>query len=91
MPTKLALSSVKGIKFSDSEPGSSSPLQRSKIRIASTGSSESHKASKSNKSSNGSHFPGNRSTRSVSSLPEPRKENSDVTPDPKVPMNPKTI
>ncbi|KAL7177502.1 hypothetical protein ACSBR2_030790 [Camellia fascicularis] len=86
LPTKLALSSVKGTKFSDSEPGSSSPLQRSKIRTASTGSSESHKASKSNKSSNGSHLPGNRSTRSVSSLPEPRKENSDVTPDPKVPM-----
>ncbi|CAL5416486.1 unnamed protein product [Camellia sinensis] len=86
LPTKLALSSVKGTKFSDSEPGSSSPLQRSKIRTASTGSSEPHKASKSNKSSNGSHLPGNRLTRSVSSLPEPRKENSDVTPDPKVPM-----
>ncbi|XP_028070263.1 COP1-interacting protein 7-like isoform X2 [Camellia sinensis] len=86
LPTKLALSSVKGTKFSDSEPGSSSPLQRSKIRTASTGSSEPHKASKSNKSSNGSHLPGNRLTRSVSSLPEPRKENSDITPDPKVPM-----
>ncbi|KAL7177662.1 hypothetical protein ACSBR2_030927 [Camellia fascicularis] len=86
LPTKLALSSVKGTKFGDSEPGSSSPPQRSKIRTASTGSSESHKASKSNKSSNGSHLPGNRLTRPVSSLPEPRKENSDVTPDPKVPM-----
>ncbi|KAL7177635.1 hypothetical protein ACSBR2_030905 [Camellia fascicularis] len=37
LPTKLALSSVKGTKFSDSEPGSSSPPQRSKIRTASTG------------------------------------------------------
>ncbi|KAI8002327.1 PHD finger protein ING1 [Camellia lanceoleosa] len=83
LPTKLTLSSVKGTKFSDSEPGSSCPPQRSKIRAASTGSSESHKASKSNKSSNGSHLPGNRLTRSVSSLPEPWKENSDVTPDPK--------
>ncbi|KAI8005136.1 hypothetical protein LOK49_LG08G02814, partial [Camellia lanceoleosa] len=75
-----------GTKFSDSKPGSSSPPQRSKIRTTSTRSSESHKASKSNKSSNGSHLPGNRLTRPVSSLPEPRKENSDVTPDPQVPM-----
>lgn len=86
LPTKLSLTSHKGSKFSDSEPGSSSPLQRSKLRTASLGSNESQKTSKTSKSSNGSHLPGNRLTKSVSSLPEPRKESSGVTPDSKSSM-----
>ncbi|KAL6954946.1 hypothetical protein U1Q18_044388 [Sarracenia purpurea var. burkii] len=98
LPTKLSLSSVRGSKFSDSGPGSSSPLQRSKLRTPPVGSSEPQKPSKISKSSNGSHLPGDRLTRSVSSLPDPRKVNSDVTPDSKPSMvrirrlsEPKTI
>ncbi|XP_057486656.1 COP1-interacting protein 7-like isoform X2 [Actinidia eriantha] len=80
LPAKLPLNSVRASKFSDSEPGSSSPLQRSKIRTASLGSNESQKASKISKSSNSSHMSENRLTRSVSSLPDPRKETTDATP-----------
>ncbi|KAE9455494.1 hypothetical protein C3L33_12612, partial [Rhododendron williamsianum] len=83
LPTKLSLGSVRGSKFSDSAPGSSSPLQRSKIRTATLGSNASQKASKISKSSNGSHMPGNRMTRSASSLSEPRKESRNATPDSK--------
>uniref|UniRef100_A0A5B7B089 COP1-interacting protein 7 n=1 Tax=Davidia involucrata TaxID=16924 RepID=A0A5B7B089_DAVIN len=98
MPTKVSPSSHKGSKFNDSEPGLSSPLQRSKIRATSLGSSDPQKASKASKSSNGSHLTGNRLSRSVSSLPEPKKESSEVTPDSKASMarirrlsEPKTI
>ncbi|GFY81704.1 COP1-interacting protein-like protein [Actinidia rufa] len=80
LPAKLPLNSVRTSKFSDSVPGSSSPLQRSKIRTVSLGSNESQKASKISKSSNSSHMSENRLTRSVSSLLDPRKENTDVTP-----------
>ncbi|GFY85428.1 COP1-interacting protein-like protein [Actinidia rufa] len=80
LTAKLPLNSVRASKFSDSEPGSSSPLQRSKIRTASLGSNESQKASKISKSSNSSHMSENRLTRSVSSLPDPRKETTDATP-----------
>ncbi|KAI8560865.1 hypothetical protein RHMOL_Rhmol04G0288900 [Rhododendron molle] len=83
LPTKLSLGSVRGSKFSDSEPGSSSPLQRSKIRTATLGSNASQKASKISKSSNGSHMRANRMTRSASSLSEPRKESRNATPDSK--------
>lgn len=86
LPTKLSLGSVRGSKFSDSETGSSSPLQRSKIRTASLGSNVSQRASKISKSSSGSHMPGNRLTRSVSSLSEPRKARSNATPDSKPSM-----
>ncbi|XP_022849425.1 COP1-interacting protein 7-like isoform X2 [Olea europaea var. sylvestris] len=44
LPSKLTPITNRGSKFSDSEPGSSSPLQRSKVRT-SIGSSESQKAS----------------------------------------------
>ncbi|XAR48953.1 hypothetical protein NMG60_11031948 [Bertholletia excelsa] len=81
-PIKLPLSSCRGSKFSDSEPGTSSPLQRSKIRTDSLGSGESHKAYKITTSSSRSYFPGNRLIRSASSLSESRKE-SRVTPDSK--------
>ncbi|PRQ36644.1 hypothetical protein RchiOBHm_Chr4g0393911 [Rosa chinensis] len=82
--TKLSPSSHKGSKFSDSEPGSSSPLQRFPIKTASTGgSTDSQKTAKSSKLNTGSHTAGNRLSRSVSSLPEKKKENSGVTSDPK--------
>ncbi|KAJ0092676.1 hypothetical protein Patl1_25625 [Pistacia atlantica] len=86
LPTKLSPSAHKGSKFSDSEPGPSSPLRRFSVRTASLGSSDSPKASKPSKLNNGSHSSGNRLTRSVSALPEPKKENTAVTPDTKVSM-----
>ncbi|KAH9764311.1 COP1-interacting protein-like protein [Citrus sinensis] len=86
LPTKLSPSAKRSSKFSDSEPGSSSPLQRVPIRTGSAGSIDSHKASKPTKLNIGSHSGGNRLTRSVSSLPEPKKENAVVTPDTKVSM-----
>ncbi|KAI3459526.1 hypothetical protein Pfo_016189 [Paulownia fortunei] len=97
LPAKLSAATNRGSKFCDSEPGSSSPLQRSKIRT-SLGSSESHKASKASKLSDGSHMAGNRLTRSSSSLSEKKRENNGVTPDCKASMSrirrlsePKTI
>ncbi|KAL9410903.1 hypothetical protein AB3S75_044639 [Citrus x aurantiifolia] len=86
LPTKVSPSAKRSSKFSDSEPGSSSPLQRVPIRTGSAGSIDSHKASKPTKLNIGSHSGGNRLTRSVSSLPEPKKVNAVVTPDTKVSM-----
>ena len=83
---KPSPSSVKGSKFSDSEPGSSSPLQRFPVRTASFGSDDSQKVSKPGRISNGRHSADNRLTRSVSALPEPKKENNGITPEPKVSM-----
>lgn len=76
--------SHRGSKFSDSEPGSSSPLQRSKIRTT-LGASDSKKASEISKSIDGSHM-GNRLNRSVSSLSEAKEEIGGVTPDSKASM-----
>lgn len=96
LPTKLS-PATKGSKFSDSEPGSSSPLQRSKIRT-SVGVSAPLKATKSSKLSEGSHVAANRLTRSSSSLSEPKRDSHGVTPDSKASMarirrlsEPKTI
>ncbi|KAK3190352.1 hypothetical protein Dsin_029913 [Dipteronia sinensis] len=86
LPTKLSPSAHRSSKFSDSEPGSSSPLQRFPVRAASLGSIDSQKVSKPSKMNAGSHSGGNRLSRSISSLPEPKKENSGVTPDAKVSM-----
>lgn len=86
LPAKVSPSSLKGSKFSDSEPGSSSPLQRFTVRTASLGSGDSQKVSKPGRTSNGSHSAENRLSRSVSALPEPKKENNGLTPDPKVSM-----
>ncbi|KAK6914110.1 hypothetical protein RJ641_021431 [Dillenia turbinata] len=84
LPTKLSPSSHRGSKFSDSEPGALSPLQRSfPSRTASVGSSES-KSSKPIRKISGSQLDGNRLTRSVSSLSDPKTENN--TPDPKASM-----
>ncbi|XP_022760301.1 COP1-interacting protein 7-like [Durio zibethinus] len=85
LPSKLSPSSHKGSKFTDAEPGSSSPLQRS-IRTGSVGSADSHKASKPSKLNTGTHSSGNRLSHSVSSLPEPKKDISSITPDAKASM-----
>lgn len=98
LPKKSSPISHRGSKFSDSEPGSSSPLQRSKIRTTSLGSADSKLASKISKSIDFNHLAGNRLTRSVSSLTETKKEPSNSTPDSKASMarirklsEPKTI
>lgn len=85
LPTKSSPISHRGSKFSDSEPGSSSPLQRSKVRTSLV-SSDSRKPSKSSKLSEGSPLPGNRLTRSASSLSDPKKETNGVTPESKTSM-----
>ncbi|KAG9136095.1 hypothetical protein Leryth_003720 [Lithospermum erythrorhizon] len=86
LPSKLSPISYRGSKFSDTEPGASSPLQRSKIRTTSLGSSDSRKSSKAGKTSNNNHIEGNRHTRSVSSLSESRKESFGVVADSKASM-----
>ncbi|XP_062109348.1 COP1-interacting protein 7 [Humulus lupulus] len=76
VPTKTSPSSYKGTKFSDSEPGPSSPLQRFPTRTSSMGSIDSQKTSKtSSRLTGGSHSAGNRISRSATSLPESKKEN----------------
>ncbi|XP_047333939.1 COP1-interacting protein 7-like isoform X2 [Impatiens glandulifera] len=84
--TKLSPSSHPGSKFSDSQPGPTSPLQRSKIRISSNISSTSNSASKTSKTSNSSQLARNRLVRSVSSLPDPNKEDNGVASDTKASM-----
>ncbi|OMO95448.1 hypothetical protein COLO4_15893 [Corchorus olitorius] len=85
LPAKLSPSSHKSSKFTDAEPGSSSPLQRS-IKTLSLGSAGSNKTSKPTKLNTGTQSSGNRLTRSVSSLPETKKDISSVTPEPKPSM-----
>lgn len=85
-PTKLSPSSHKGSKFSDSEPGPSSPLQRLPIRTASVGSSDSLKASKTSRLNTRSHLNDNKLSRSVSSLPESKLEKGNSTTDTKASM-----
>ncbi|KAJ9537146.1 hypothetical protein OSB04_029879 [Centaurea solstitialis] len=88
LPSKLSPMSNRGSKFTDSEPGSSSPLQRSKIRTTTTslGYSNSKKPSTSSKSIDGSNSAGNRLTRSMSSMSDTKKEINSVTPDSKTSM-----
>ncbi|XP_027364982.1 COP1-interacting protein 7-like isoform X2 [Abrus precatorius] len=69
-PTKSSPSSHKASKFSDSESGASSPLQRFPIRTASVGSNDSLKTSKASRLNSRSHLDDNKLSRSVSSLPE---------------------
>ncbi|KAM7258234.1 hypothetical protein ACFE04_013975 [Oxalis oulophora] len=79
LPTKFSPSSNKLSKFTDSEVGPVSPLQRFPRRT-STGSSEPSKASKSGKLNNsGGLSAGNRLSRSVTSLPVPKKLESPDT------------
>ncbi|TKY51912.1 hypothetical protein E2542_SST23432 [Spatholobus suberectus] len=85
-PTKLSPRSHKGSKFSDSEPGSLSPLQRFPVRTTSVGSNDSLKASKTSRLISRSHLDNNKLSRSVSSLPESKLENDDSTTDTKASM-----
>ncbi|CAN4091101.1 unnamed protein product [Withania somnifera] len=85
LPAKSSPGTFRGSKFSDSEPGSSSPLQRTKIRTL-LGSSDLKKGSKASKSTDGSRSEGNKLSRSASCLSEPKKENNGVTPDSKASM-----
>ena len=87
VPTKTSPSSLKGTKFSDSEPGSSSPLQRYPARTSSMGSSDSQKISKTSRLNAGSQSAGNRLTRSATSLPPPKKESSGVASETKATMS----
>ncbi|KAK7268854.1 hypothetical protein RIF29_21563 [Crotalaria pallida] len=84
--TKLSPSAYKGSKFSDSEPGPSSPLQRFTIKAASVGSNDSSKMSKTSRLNAGSHLTENKLTRSASSLPESKQEKGDGSTDPKASM-----
>lgn len=86
MPIKVSPSSHKSSKFSDAEPGSSSPLQRFPVRTASVGSIDSIKTSKSGRLNTGSHSAENKLSRSVSSLPEPKKEKGNDATDTKASM-----
>ncbi|XP_015887871.3 COP1-interacting protein 7 isoform X2 [Ziziphus jujuba] len=78
IPTKTPPSSHKGSKFSDSEPGSTSPLQRYPVRAASLGPNDLQKT-KHSKLKTGSQSAGNRLSQSVSSLSEAKKENAGDT------------
>ncbi|KAF8095070.1 hypothetical protein N665_0342s0019 [Sinapis alba] len=72
---KFSPGAPRASKFSDSEPGSLSPLQRLPVRSASLGSNESQKLPKSGKlSTTGSKLTGNRLTRSISPLPPSKRE-----------------
>ncbi|KAG2262100.1 hypothetical protein Bca52824_069179 [Brassica carinata] len=72
---KFSPGAPRASKFSDSEPGSLSPLQRLPVRSASLGSNESQRLPKSGKlSTTGSKSTGNRLTRSISPLPPPKRE-----------------
>ncbi|XP_022138344.1 uncharacterized protein LOC111009543 isoform X3 [Momordica charantia] len=86
LPTKMSPNSQKGSKFSDSDPGPSSPLQRFPIRTPSIGSNDSNKAAKPSRLNGGSHSAGNRLSQSVPSLAKLKKESSDSTSDKKVSM-----
>lgn len=86
IPTKISPSSHKGSKFSDSEPGPSSPLQRFSIKTASVGSNDSLKASKTSRLNTGSHSAENKLSRSVSSLPESKLEKGNGSADTKASM-----
>ncbi|GAU43014.1 hypothetical protein TSUD_28330 [Trifolium subterraneum] len=77
VPAKLSPSSHKGSKFSDSEPGPLSPLQRFPARTASVGSADSVKTSKTSRLSARSHLNDNKLSQSVSSLPESKLEKGD--------------
>lgn len=85
-PTKMSPNSQKGSKFSDSDPGPSSPLQGFPIRTASIGSNDSNKAVKPSRLNGGNHSASNRLSQSVPSLVKLKKENSDASNDKRVSM-----
>lgn len=79
LPLKVSPSSFKGSKFSDSEPGTSSPLHKVPIKGSSIGSNDSQKGIKTSRT-NGTT---NGLTKSVSSLPELKNENNGLIPEAK--------
>ncbi|PIA45445.1 hypothetical protein AQUCO_01700757v1 [Aquilegia coerulea] len=84
LATKLSPNLHRGSKFSDSEPGSSSPIQKLPTRTTSVGSNESQKVIKPSRLNNSGRLAVNGLSRSVSSLPELKKEKDAATPEPKV-------
>ncbi|KAG2301933.1 hypothetical protein Bca52824_030584 [Brassica carinata] len=75
LPNRFSPGAPRASKFSDTEPGSLSPLQRRlPIRSASLGSNEPQKVPKNSKPSPASKSTGNRLTRSVSPLPPSKRE-----------------
>ncbi|KAG9445712.1 hypothetical protein H6P81_011840 [Aristolochia fimbriata] len=81
LPAKLSPSSIRS-KFSDSEPGSSSPLPKLSTRTSSTGYGDPERTSRVSKS-NSLNVAGNGLSRSVSSLSELKKEHNSNVSDPK--------
>ncbi|XP_020248346.1 uncharacterized protein LOC109825853 [Asparagus officinalis] len=75
LSTKVSPSSFKGSKFSDAEPGLKSPIQKLPIRSSSIGSNDFQKTAKTSRSI----VSANGLTKSVSSLPELKKEINDIT------------
>ncbi|RRT79026.1 hypothetical protein B296_00026166 [Ensete ventricosum] len=69
----------KGLKLSNAEPVSSSPLRKLPIRTSSDGSNDPQKPIKSSKLNGGNHG----LTRSTSSLPEVKKESNGLMPEAK--------
>ncbi|KAE9612078.1 hypothetical protein Lalb_Chr06g0169151 [Lupinus albus] len=86
LPTKISTSSYKGSKFSDSELGPSSTLQRFSIKTASVGSDDSSKMSRSSRLNTGSHSSKNKLSQSVSPFPEFKPENGFGSTDTKASM-----
>ncbi|KAK1289579.1 hypothetical protein QJS10_CPB18g02024 [Acorus calamus] len=71
--TKLSPGSHSGSKFTDLDPKSSSPRQKLPIRTTSTASTDAEKTTKPSRPG-GSSFTGSALSRSVSSLPDSKKE-----------------
>ncbi|OIW21327.1 hypothetical protein TanjilG_32140 [Lupinus angustifolius] len=86
LPTKLSTSSYKGSKFSYSELGPSSSLQRFSIKTASVGSNDYSKMSRSSRLNTGSHSTKNKLSQSVSSFPESKPEKGGGSTDTKASM-----
>ncbi|KAF8093093.1 hypothetical protein N665_0390s0003 [Sinapis alba] len=75
LPNRFSPGAPRASKFSDTEPGPLSPLQRRlPIRSASLGSNESQKVAKNSKLSSVSKSTGNRLTRSITPLPPSKRE-----------------
>jgi hypothetical protein len=84
---KISPISHRGSKFSDAEPGSASPLQRSKLRTSSLMANDSKRITNITRSIDDNRMIGNRMNRSVSSLSEAKEEISGgFTPDSKASM-----
>ncbi|KAL9240297.1 hypothetical protein vseg_014535 [Gypsophila vaccaria] len=83
----LKFSPIKGSKFSDTEPGSSSPLQRSTLKLVPKVMSDSSRTPKAKRPNGASQANGNRLTRSASSLSIRNEEPNCTTSEPKATMS----